>query len=143
MNFNSLNLGNLFSRIDSDVEGIFSLEGKDFELYQFKTQFFQEVDHKGQPQHETHGGQLFIALSQSVPDNIYDWAKRANKRKNGNIKFKTKTSGTVLDIAFFNADCVQLERTISSTSGTRTTLLISPEKVSFNGIMHDNKWGEE
>jgi hypothetical protein len=132
----------LFSLEDSNVEGIFSLDGQEFELKGFNIQFFQGVDHKGQPQNETRGGQLHITLSQSVNYNIQDWAKRSDKRKDGNVQFRTKTSGTVVNVAFFNANCVDLERKIRSVGGTTTTLVISPEKVSMNGVMHDNRWRE-
>ncbi|WP_255491385.1 type VI secretion system tube protein TssD [Dysgonomonas sp. ZJ279] len=102
--------------------------------------FTQELDHKGQPQHETTGGQIFLSMTQSIHENLYDWAKRESKRKDGKILFKTETAGTVLEVVFTNANCINLKRKINAYSGTETTMVIAAETVSLNGITHDNKW---
>jgi len=140
MALNFSGLANFFNQIDTHVEASFILDGKNYDIEQFYINFNQDVDHKGQPQHEIKGGQISIILTQSIEDNIYDWAKRANKAKDGKILFQSKTEGTVLEIAFTNAYCTKLTRNIDTMSGTKTSLTISPEKVKMNGITHDNKW---
>jgi hypothetical protein len=142
MAFNFSSLSNLFEQVDTHVEAKFVLDGKEYDIEHFGINFSQETDHKGQPQHETRGGQISITLTQSVGDNIYDWGKRADKRKDGKILFQSKTEGTVLEIVFSNAYCSKLTKTISAFSGTKTNLVISPEKVKMNGITHDNRWRE-
>lgn len=144
MGFNLVGLAeSLFEQIDTHVEAIFELDGRRYDIEHFHIGFAQAVDHKGQPQNETKGGQLSITLTQSINDNIYDWAKREKKRKHGQVLFMSKTAGTVLKISFENADCIKLVQKINAFSGTETTLVIAPEKVSMNGITHDNKWKEE
>jgi hypothetical protein len=140
MALNFTSLSNIFTQIDTHVEAKFVLDGKEYDVEHFGINFSQEVDHKGQPQHETGGGQISITLTQSVGDNIYDWAKRANKQKDGKILFQSKTEGTVLNVIFTNANCTKLTKTIDAFCGTKTSITISPEKVSLNGITHDNKW---
>lgn len=140
MKLNIPNLGNLFPLIDSHVEATLEIDGKNYEIEHFHIGFAQEIDHKGQPQHETKGGQLFITLTQSVEFNIIDWAKRTGKRKDGRIRFKSESSGTVLDIKFFNASCIGLKQRVSSTEGLRTELTLAPEKLSLNDFTHNNRW---
>jgi hypothetical protein len=44
-------------------------------------------------------------------------------------------------VAFTNAYCVNLKRVIESLGqGLSTTLILSPESVSVNGIEFDNRW---
>lgn len=143
MGINISRLTGMFEQIDSKIDAKFVFENKQYEIEQFKINFTQGIDHKGQPQHEVSGGQIYIVLTQSVPDALYDWAKRDNKPKDGKILFQTEASGTVLEIAFFKANCVRFERNINCFSGTTTSLLIAPEKVLMNGIAHDKQWRED
>jgi hypothetical protein len=140
MSLNFSGLSNLFEQVDTHVDAKFVLDGKEYDIEHFGIDFSQGIDHKGQPQNETRGGSFSIVLTESIGDNIYDWGKRANKTKDGQILFQSKTEGTVLNVTFTNAYCIKLERSISSQSGTTTLLVISPEKISFNGITHNNKW---
>ncbi|MBF0578091.1 type VI secretion system tube protein TssD [Dysgonomonas sp. GY617] len=140
MKLNIPNLGTLLPLVDSYISASLEIDGKDYEIEHFHIGFTQEVDHKGQPQHETRGGQLFIILTQAVEFNIIDWAKRTGRHKDGRICFKTESSGTVLDIKIFNANCVALKTKVSSTEGLRTELTLAPEKLSLNNFTHNNRW---
>ncbi|MBD8347044.1 type VI secretion system tube protein TssD [Dysgonomonas sp. HGC4] len=140
MKLNIPSLGSLFPLVDSHVSATLEIDGKSYEIEHFHIGFSQEVDHKGQPQHETKGGQLLITLTQSVEFSIIDWAKRTGRHKDGRICFKTESSGTVLDIKFFRASCIGLKTRVSSTEGLRTELILAPEKLSLNGLTHDNQW---
>ena len=140
MNFSISNIASLYEQVDSYVEAKFVLDGNEYDIEHFGINFAQDVDHKGQPQSEIHGGQISITLTQSVGDNIYDWAKRANKQKSGEILFQSKSAGTVLNVTFTNAYCTGLKRKINAMTGIETQLVIAPEKVSLNGVTHDNKW---
>jgi len=118
----------------------FILDGHSYEVEHFKVAFAQPVDHKGQPQHEIKGGQLILVLSQSADDRLYEWAKRSVKLKDGVIVFQTEMSSPVLTVTFTDGYCVKLSREIDEHTGTKTTLVISPEIVTMNGMEHDNFW---
>lgn len=135
-----MGLASLFTQVDANIEATFILDGKEYDVEHFFISFDQSVDFKGQPQHETRGGQLSLVLTQAADDIIYDWAMKATLRKDGKIKFLSRTQGTVLEASFMNARCVKLVRSIDAFSGTKSSLTIAPEKVNMNGIVHDNQW---
>jgi hypothetical protein len=131
MNF-SLPLAHIISK--------FILDGKEYDVDYFKIFFSQDIDYKGQPQHETMGGQLKIVLSQMADDNLYDWAKQSTKLKSGQIVFETEMSSPVLIVDFESAYCIELTRSIDAQKGTQTVLIISPETVIVNGVEHCKFW---
>jgi hypothetical protein len=144
MDFSKISkLTSFFDLIDTDITVTFVLDGKQYEVDRFKIDFSQGVDFKGQPQNETRGGQMYLTMSQGADYNLYDWAKRENKKKNGEIRFKTKSSGTVLEISFENAQCIKLTRQINFSSGTQTSIVITPQTIRLNGFTHTNSWRED
>lgn len=130
-----------FPEVDTSVSAWFSLDGEEYEVSQFKIGFHQPVDsNKNQPEGEVRGGKLIVTLSQAVKGNIYGWAIKPWVKKDGAVLFKTGTSGVVFDVKFTNAFCISMKRIVQPETGLATTLLISPEKVSLNGIELDNNW---
>ena len=130
-----------FPQVDSNVNVIFSVDGDEYAVEQFKIGFHQPVDGiKNQPEGEVRGGRIMITLSQTVKNNIYGWAVKPWMKKNGAVLFKPWTSGAIFEVAFTNAYCVNLKRVIESLGqGLSTTLILSPESVSVNGIEFDNR----
>lgn len=131
-----------FPQVDSNVNVIFSVDGDEYAVEQFKIGFHQPVDGiKNQPEGEVRGGRIMITLSQTVKNNIYGWAVKPWMKKNGAVLFKTGTSGVIFEVAFTNAYCVNLKRVIESLGqGLSTTLILKVESVSVNGIEFDNRW---
>jgi len=127
------------SLTDGNISVEFVLDRESYEVEQFKIGFSQPVDYKGKPQSETLGGQMMIILQQTIPESFYAWNIK-NTHKDGFVVFKTKRSGTVLRIAFFDAKCISLHRTIAIGRGVESTIIISPSRVLINEIEHDNFW---
>ena len=85
-----------FPQVDSNVNVIFSVDGDEYAVEQFKIGFHQPVDGiKNQPEGEVRGGRIMITLSQTVKNNIYGWAVKPWMKKNGAVLFKTGTSGDI------------------------------------------------
>jgi len=124
----------------SHIESKFVLEGKTYDVENFKIAFSQPTDYKGQPQHEIEGGQLYITLDESADNNLYLWARKSTLLKSGSILFQTDAGITVIEIEFTDAYCINLTREINAYTGTKTSLLISPKKVKMNGFLHENYW---
>ena len=131
-----------FPQVDSNVNVTFCVDGDEYEVAQFKIGFHQPVGgNKNQPEGEVRGGRIMITLSQTVKNNIYGWAIKPWVKKNGSVLFKTGTSGVIFEVAFTNTYCVSLRRVIEALGqGLSTTLILSPESVSVNGIEFDNRW---
>ena len=131
-----------FPQVDSNVNVIFSVDGDEYAVEQFKIGFHQPVDGiKNQPEGEVRGGRIMITLSQTVKNNIYGWAVKPWMKKSGAVLFKTGTSGVIFEGAFTNAYCIKLHRKIEAIGGgLTTTLILSPEKIMLNGVEFDNCW---
>lgn len=130
-----------FPQIDSNVNVVFSVDGDEYEVNHFRIGFHQPVDtNKNQPEGEVRGGRIMIVLSQTVKSNIYGWAVKNWVKKSGSIVFKTGTAGVIFNVQFSNAYCISLNRLVQSGAGLTTALMISPEKVTLNGIEFDNCW---
>ena len=130
-----------FPQVDSNVNVIFSVDGDEYAVEQFKIGFHQPVDGiKNQPEGEVRGGRIMITLSQTVKNNIYGWAVKPWMKKSGAILFKTGTSGVIFEVAFTNAYWISLKRSINIGIGLSTNLILSPESVNLNGIDFDNNW---
>ena len=128
-----------FPQIDTDLEVWFIFEGKEYEVEQFSISFGQGVDFKGQPQDEIRGGRILLTLSQAVPENIYQWAMTSRMR-DGKVEYRSKTASSPLKVEFVNGYCVNFRRVIRVDGGFQTTLDISSEEITINGISMDNHW---
>lgn len=129
-----------FPLVDSNISVWLLVDGKEYEVEQFKIGFSQPSDHKGEPQAETKGGQLMVTLTEGLPDNFYEWVIKPGMRKDGVVSFKIQTGSAPLRVEFFNAACVNFSRTVNSNEGLQTYLVLSPERLFVNGIEHDNLW---
>ncbi|HCC53124.1 MAG TPA: hypothetical protein DEQ30_14680 [Porphyromonadaceae bacterium] len=125
------------------INAKFILDGKNYDVEHFRIGLAQPTDHKGQPQHEIKGGQINITLSHIADDNLYQWAKTSTLTKGGTVLFQTDLGITVLCVIFENAYCINLLRDIDAVKGSSTTLTISAEKISLNGLEHDNFWPDK
>lgn len=131
-----------FPQIDSNVTVWLNVDGKEYEVDQFKIGFSQPTDDKGKPQSEIKGGQLMVTLSETVPDTIYDWAIKPNREKDGRVIFKIDTGSAPLRVEFFRAACINFNRNVSSSGGLQTNLILSPDRLMINGVEYNNFWIE-
>lgn len=95
---------------EGEITSWMVLDGKEYELRAFVTEFGQATDHKGQPQHEVKGGLLHISLHQVPDDVINHWMIRPTVKKSGEIQFRLSSASTPLCIAFKDAQCVSYEK---------------------------------
>ncbi|WP_203558304.1 type VI secretion system tube protein TssD [Bacteroides sp. 224] len=131
-----------FPQIDSNVTAWLQMDGREYEIEQFKIGFSQPMDDKGEPQSETRGGQLMLTLTEALPDTFYEWAIKSRKEKDGSINFKIETGSAPLRIDFFRANCINFNRNVNASGGLQTNLILSPERLMINGIEYDNFWIE-
>lgn len=75
-----------------------------YELQSFEMEFGQEVDHKGEPQSEVHGGFLKIGLYH-LPDEQFNCWLMKRENLDGKILFGDEMIGYELNIGFKQARC--------------------------------------
>lgn len=117
-----------------------TIDGNEYELSEFSIHFGQDTDPKGEPQNKVRGGQMSISITQVVPTSIYNWAMKSTQ-KEGIIIFKIESGSAPLKIEFFNAYCVNFNRSVDAMGGgLNSSMTIAPEEISINGISFDNHW---
>lgn len=131
-----------FQMNDSKLDLVLVLDGTEYLVEDFNVSFHQEHDYKGEPQTEMRGGRITVTLSQTVPQDISDWAIKPTIQRSGELKFKKETGNAPLRIQFFNAYCFGLERQMDLIRGIKTILMISPERLLLNDVEHENFWTE-
>jgi hypothetical protein len=111
-----------------------------YEIHSFETEFSQEIDYKGQPQHEVKGGLLAFTLTQPADSLLNRWMFQREVFYDGTIVFApiSRVSSSPLRIAFFRARCISFQKMAGATLGIQLRLLISPGKVNLNDIDHQN-----
>lgn len=129
-----------FPLIDSAVKVYLHINQHEFLVDQFKIDFMKPIDDKGEPQGETRGGQFVVTLSQTVPEDIYQWILGLGVKKSGELIFKNQISNAPLKLEFFNAACVNFTRETNAYGGLMTVLYIAPQRLLINGVEHDNEW---
>jgi hypothetical protein len=118
----------------------FIIDGTTYDVEKFDIKFNQPVDFKGQPQHETKGGQIYLTLAQTADDALLLWAKKSTLQKSGQVVFQTDMGISVLRVNFTDGYCITLGRSFNALMGTNTSIVISSSVISMNGIEHDNRW---
>ena len=126
---------------EGEVTAYLVLEGKEYELRSFFTEFGQPSDYKGQPQGEIKGGLIHFSLYQLPGDNFNRWMFSPSMRKSGEIQFRKKGSSMPLRITFTDAQCVSYKKEIGRKDiGFEAKFVISPKEIALNGLLHSNEW---
>lgn len=133
-------INSIFKHPDGNVNVYFECFGKQYEVKEFSTSFFQPTDGKGEPQSEVHSGVLSLVLA-SIPDaNIARWATNDYLRVNGSIVFKNETESPILRIDFIEGVCVGLRQSINLGTGSTTSFSISSPTLRINDLLIDKDW---
>lgn len=134
-------IGTIFNlpQPEGEITSWLIVDGKEYELRSFATEFGQASDHKGQPQHEVKGGLLHISLYEIPDDNINQWMLRSTMIKSGEIQFRRPSASMPLRIMFKDAQCVSYEKEMGYADiGFEVKLILSPKEISLNDVAQSN-----
>lgn len=135
-----IDISSIFNHPDGNLNVYFECFGKEYEVKQFSTSFYQPVDGKGEPQCEVRSGTLLLVLS-TIPDNdILRWATSDTLRQDGSIVFKNETETSALKIEFREGICVGLSQKVNMGSGCLTSFSITSPEIKINDMIIDKKW---
>jgi len=113
-----------------------------YQIQDFRIGFIQDMDYKGQPQHEVTGGIMSVMITQVPDETINKWMMKSNLLLSGSFVFK-HLGHTLLTITFEDAYCVDYNKSVNSRSGVATRIVISPKNVDVGGVKHENKWKKD
>lgn len=136
-------LGGIFNlpQLDNVITAYMIVDGKEYELRSFSTEFGQYVDHKNQPQSEIKGGIIQVSFYQLPDDNLTRWMFSASVKKDGQIQFRRKSSNITLRITFKEARCIGYYKSMGQkVTGFESRITISPKEISLNDTEHRNNW---
>ena len=135
-----IDISSIFNHPDGNLSVYLECFGKEYEVKQFSTSFYQPVDGKGEPQSDIRSGTLLIALS-TIPDsNIVRWATSDTQRQSGSVVFKNETETSALRIYFTDGICVGLTQKVNMGSGCITSFSITAPKITINDMLIDKNW---
>ncbi len=130
----------LFAVNDTAINTKLHVNGEEYELQLFETEFRQPLDFKGQPQHEVKGGLLSFTVRQQADDILNEWMFRNGTSYDGEIIVAPISRNTqpLLTILFQKGRCISYEKHVGRGIGIEINLLISVEFMKINEIEFSN-----
>lgn len=109
------------------------IDGKRYEIEQFRLDFSQGVDQKGEPQEETNGGIVEFSIA-SLPDKMLNrWMLKEAELKDGMFVFEQGAQNSPLKIKFTEAYCISMATRTQPGRGLYTEYVISANEIDLNG----------
>jgi hypothetical protein len=126
---------------DTSLDAKLYLNGKEYSIDNFTTEFQQAFDFKGEPQREVKGGLLSITLNQVPDEQLNYWMFHDKVSYSGSIVFSSfsRIATPILIVNFTNGRCARYSTFIGSGGGISLHLVITAETTELNGIEHANK----
>jgi len=128
-----------FEQNDTSVDAKLLLNGTEYEIETFNTQFQKACDYKGEPQCEVKGGLMRIKINHVADEQINNWMFNPGVKYSGSITFASfsRIASPVIVIRFTNGRCAEYTKNIGNST-VSYSILISAEKVNINGLDHEN-----
>lgn len=130
-----------FGENDTSLDATLHIENKEYDIISFETEFEQDMDWKGEPQHSIKGGLLSFTIHQSADEKLNHWMFDESIAISGFISFgpKARKANYPLLISFIEGRCIRYKKDINNhQDGIRLQMIISCGLVAFNGIKHKN-----
>lgn len=109
------------------------IDGERYEMEQFRLNFSQGVDQKGEPQEETNGGIIEFSIA-SLPDKMLNrWMLKETELKDGMFIFEQGAQNSPLKIKFTEAYCIGMATRTHPGRGLYTEYTISANEIDLNG----------
>jgi len=124
---------------DTSVDAKLLLNGQEYEIETFHTQFQQTYDYKGEPQYEVKGGIMTLTINHVADKQINNWMFNRSVKHSGSIVFASfsRIANPVIVIEFANGRCAKYTKSIGHST-VSYTIVITAEEIKINGIDHEN-----
>jgi hypothetical protein len=144
--FDKIRSGRLFfGKKEPTMVVHFLFKGKKYIVEEFDMEFSQDVDYKGRPDSQPHGGLITITISDVPDENINWWMMDSFNRQDGEFRF-LKNEGAIregasLQIQFKDAYCINYHKSLNPNgAGALTTLVISPNYLRVGNEEFEKNW---
>lgn len=130
-----------FQMNDTSINAILYLNGKEYSIDSFETEFQQSFDFKGEPQREVKGGLLSMTFNRTPDEQLNYWMFHNKVSYSGSIVFSSfsRISSPILIINFINGRCARYSTSIGGLGSFSFDIIITAESISVNGMEHTNK----
>ncbi len=130
-----------FQMNDTSVDAILHLNGKQYSIDSFETEFQQSFDFKGEPQREVKGGLLSMTFNRIPDEQLNYWMFHNKVTYSGSIVFASfsRISNPILIINFTNGSCARYSTSIGERGSISFNIVITAESISINDMKHANK----
>lgn len=105
------------------------LDGKTYNVLEFRISLQQPVDNNGKPSMEPQGGTIFLVMESTNETDFFKWMISSTHTKNGEIIFYRRDAlSKMRDLKFTKAYCIGYNEIFTSTSiaPMRVELVICP-----------------
>lgn len=144
--FDKIRSGRLFfGKKEPTMVVHFLFNGEKYIVEEFDLEFKQGVNSEGRPDSSVSGGIITVTISDSPSDAINQWMVNCYKKEEGRFRFFLNDGkmqeGSLLDILFKRAYCIDYQKVISPQgAGVLTTLVISPQYLNIGNEEFENNW---
>lgn len=119
------------------------IDGQEFNVLDFDTQFTQGKDATGKPIGEPKGGTISITIESTQSTDFLSWMLNSSLTKDGKIVFYRRDAMSKMkELQFVKAFCINYREQFTSTSevAMKITLELVAKELTFGDAKFSNNW---
>ncbi|MFH7017532.1 type VI secretion system tube protein TssD [Flavobacterium sp. FlaQc-47] len=119
------------------------IDGQEFNVLDFDTQFTQGKDSTGKPMGEPKGGTINIVIEATQSTDFLSWMLNSTLTKDGKIVFYRRDAMSKMkELKFVKGFCINYREQFTSTNAVpmRITLEIVAKELTFGNAKFSNNW---
>jgi hypothetical protein len=119
------------------------IDGEEYNILDFDTQFSQGKDATGKPIGEPKGGTISVIIESTQSTNFLSWMLNSSMTKDGKIVFYRRDAMSKMkELSFVKAFCVNYREQFTSTNNIpmKITLELVAKEITFGDAKFSNNW---
>jgi hypothetical protein len=119
------------------------IDGEEYNILDFDTQFTQGRDNTGKPMGEPKGGVIKMVLEATQSTVFLSWMLNSTLTKDGKIVFHRRDAMSKMkELSFIKAFCINYREQFTSTNDVpmKITLELVAKEITFGDSKFSNNW---
>lgn len=119
------------------------IDGQEFNVLDFDTQFTQGKDATGKPIGEAKGGLISVTIEATQSTDFLSWMLNSSLTKDGKIVFYRRDAMSKMkELKFVKAFCINYREQFTSTDNTpmKITMELVARELTFGDAKFSNNW---